>query len=134
MKADTAPGARTGGQAAHRMSTATRTETVVLRMPGRSALRVAAAVVACLAGSLPGLPLPAAGAAAPAAPGGPGPAAGNPFCRGLGKHYQASSGAYVFCRRARPHGSSGVPVHAPLGKPAPGAPGNVDAASSAEDV
>jgi hypothetical protein len=91
-----------------------------------------AAVVACLAGGLPGLAAPAAGAAA--APGVTAHAAGNPFCRGLGKHYQASSGAYVFCRREQPHRSSGVPGHPPAGKPVPGAPGNVDAASSAEDV
>jgi hypothetical protein len=104
----------------------------VLRRPGRSALRVAAVVTACLEGGLPGLSVPtSAGALAHPVRA----AASNPFCRGLGKYYQASSGAYVFCKGAQPHGSSGVPAHAPAaGKPAPGAPGNVDAVSSAEDV
>lgn len=61
-----------------------------------------------------------------------GVAAGNPFCKRLGKRYLASSGARMFCFGPRAH----VQTHAtPFpGKLAPGAPSNVDAASFAEDV
>jgi hypothetical protein len=58
-------------------------------------------------------------------------AAGNPFCKGLGKHYLASSGAYMFCFGPQPNGPAAG--HAPAGRSA-GAPRNVDAASFAEDV
>jgi len=59
-------------------------------------------------------------------------AAGNPFCqRLLSKRLAASSGAYMFCFGAQPNGPAAR--HAPAGRSA-GAPGNVDAASFAEDV
>jgi hypothetical protein len=59
-------------------------------------------------------------------------AAGNPFCKYLGKRYWASAGAHAFCfgpqRRAGAQpGQAAVPE-------GPGAPPNVDAASFAEDV
>ncbi len=66
---------------------------------------------------------------------GTGDAAGNPFCQGLGKRYQASSAAWAFCEGPQPHGPARPHAHAPAaGKPVPGAPGNADAASPAEDV
>jgi hypothetical protein len=80
---------------------------------------------------------PAGAASAPhAAHGGSvrttGLAAGNPFCKRLGKRLWASSGARMFCfgsqKRLEPHART-VP-----GKRAPGAPSNVDAASFGEDV
>src|SRR5215469_2473248 len=59
-------------------------------------------------------------------------AAGNPFCKHLGKRYWASAGAHAFCfgpqRRTGPQpGQAGV-------SEGPGAPRNVNAASFAEDV
>jgi hypothetical protein len=59
-------------------------------------------------------------------------AAGNPFCKRLGKRYWASAGAHAFCfgpqRQARPQPRwAGV-------REGPGAPRNVNAASFAEDV
>jgi hypothetical protein len=64
-----------------------------------------------------------------------GAAAGTPFCQGLGKRYQASSGAWAFCRGPQPHGPTGqITLISAAGHPVPGAPGNVDAASPAEDV
>jgi hypothetical protein len=59
-------------------------------------------------------------------------AAGNPFCKQLGKRYWASAGAHAFCfgpqRQAGPRpGRAGVSEGS-------GAPGNVNAASFAEDV
>ena len=59
-------------------------------------------------------------------------AAGNPFCKYLGKRYWASAGAHAFCfgpqRQAGPQPSrAGV-------SEGPGAPRNVNAASFAEDV
>lgn len=59
-------------------------------------------------------------------------AAGNPFCQNLGKRYQASSGADMFC--FGPQSGTGQPSR-PADDSAPsGAPPNVDAASFAEDV
>ena len=109
----------------------------MLRSPERVARKVAAVVAACLAAGVPGLSVPAAaagpGAAAPQpARASSGDPVGNSFCRGLGKHYQASSAAYVYCRGAQPHTAAGP--HVPAGQPVAGAPGNVDAASPAEDV
>jgi hypothetical protein len=61
-----------------------------------------------------------------------GAAAGNPFCKHLGRRYQASSGARMFCFGPRLHvGSQARPAAVSEG---PGAPRNVDAASFAEDV
>jgi len=77
------------------------------------------------------------GAGERVAPGGrrAGDAAGSPFCQGLGKRYQASLAAQVFCRGVQPHEPSGPGARAPAaGHRVPGAPGNVDAASPAEDV
>jgi hypothetical protein len=69
-----------------------------------------------------------------ATPGG-GRAAGDPFCGGLGKRYQASSAAWAFCKGPLPHGPSTRPAHTqPAGKAVPGTPGNADAASTTEDV
>jgi hypothetical protein len=115
----------------------------VLRSVVRNVLGVAAAA-ACLAAGFPGLPVPAR-AAPRSAMAGMNPASavlaragttpGNPFCQGLGTRYQASSGAWAFCRGVQRHGPSGPDVHAPAaGKLIAGAPGNVDAASFAEDV
>jgi hypothetical protein len=59
-------------------------------------------------------------------------AAGNPFCKGLGKHYLASAGARMFCFGPQPNGQAAAP-HAPVGRSA-SAPANVNAASFAEDV
>lgn len=58
--------------------------------------------------------------------------AGNPFCKRLGKHIQASSGAQMFCFGPRKPGA----VHAhPAGIPeGPGVSPNVDAANVSEDV
>ena len=58
-------------------------------------------------------------------------AAGNPFCKGLGKRYLASAGARMFCFGPQPSGPAAG--HAPAGRSA-GAPANVNAASFAEDV
>ena len=58
-------------------------------------------------------------------------AAGNPFCRRLGKRYEASAGAHMFCFGAQPNGPAAA--HAPAGRSAGGL-SNVDAASFAEDV
>jgi len=58
-------------------------------------------------------------------------AAGNPFCKGLGKHYLASAGAHMYCFGPQPNGPAAG--HAPVGRSA-GAPANVNAASFAEDV
>ncbi len=129
----------------------------MLRRPERSVLRVAAVVVACLAAGLSGLSGLSAAAAAGIAPrparaaglagqelAGLGAAArgrrtagvtGNPFCQGLGRRYLASSAAWAFCKGPQPHGPSGPHAHAPAaGHPVLGAPGNVNAASPAEDV
>jgi hypothetical protein len=57
-------------------------------------------------------------------------AAGDPFCKNLGKKYQASSAAQSFCFGAQAVGK--VSPHA-LG-PASSTPGNVDAANFREDV
>jgi hypothetical protein len=61
-----------------------------------------------------------------------GAAAHNPFCKYLGKRYQASAGANMFCfgpkRILSSHAKSAAV------RQGPGAPGNVDAASFAEDV
>jgi hypothetical protein len=93
---------------------------------------LAAAVVACLALAVTGLLGPAAGAT-PAA--GPAPAGASPFCRGLGTRFLASPSAWAFCEGLRPHGPSGSQATAPAaGATLPGTPGNVDAASPAEDV
>ena len=58
--------------------------------------------------------------------------AGNPFCKYLGKKYQASAAANMFCygpkARVTSHSQS------PAVREGPGAPANVDAASFAEDV
>ncbi len=54
-----------------------------------------------------------------------GDAAGNPFCQGPGRKYQASPAAHAYCRGTQPHGPSGQFAHTPAaGKPVPGAPGN----------
>ena len=58
-------------------------------------------------------------------------AAGNPFCKKLGKGYWASSGAHMFCFGPQPNGPAAA--HAPVARSA-GGPANVDAASFAEDV
>jgi hypothetical protein len=58
-------------------------------------------------------------------------AAGNPFCKKLGKRYWASTGAQMFCFGPQPNGPAAG--HAPASKTA-GTPSNVDAASFAEDV
>jgi hypothetical protein len=58
-------------------------------------------------------------------------AAGNPFCKGLGKRYLASAGARMFFFGPQPNGLGAG--HAPVGRGA-GAPPNVNAASFAEDV
>jgi len=62
-----------------------------------------------------------------------GAAAHNPFCKHLGKRYEASSGANMFCFGPK---KTTVGPHARRASvsQAPGAPGNVDAASFAEDV
>lgn len=62
-----------------------------------------------------------------------GAAAHNPFCRYLGKRYQASAGANMFCFGPK---KTTVDSHARRAavSQAPDAPGNVDAASFAEDV
>jgi hypothetical protein len=58
--------------------------------------------------------------------------AGNPFCKRLGKHIQASSGAQMFCfGKQRPTGNQTRPFGVPEG---PAASPNVDAARVAEDV
>jgi hypothetical protein len=54
----------------------------------------------------------------------------NPFCQKLGKRYQASAGAWAFCRGAQ----KAKPAKQRAGALAPGTPRNVDAASPAEDV
>jgi hypothetical protein len=71
------------------------------------------------------------GASAGEAGGKTGLAAGNPFCRNLGKKYQASAGAQMFC-----FGSKLLPVapNARIGPNLNGAPRNVNAANPAEDV
>jgi hypothetical protein len=61
-------------------------------------------------------------------------ARGVPFCKELGKKYEASSGANMFCFGSQPSGPAfpaggGSHIGAALG----GAPGNVDAASQLED-
>src|SRR5690349_21204851 len=58
-------------------------------------------------------------------------AAGNPFCKRLGKRYWASAGAHMFCFGPQPNGPARE--HAPVGQSA-GASSNVNAASFAEDV
>jgi hypothetical protein len=58
-------------------------------------------------------------------------AAGNPFCQRLGKRYQASAGAHMFCFGSQPNGPAAG--HAPAARSA-GSSSNVDAASFAEDV
>jgi hypothetical protein len=59
-------------------------------------------------------------------------AAGNPFCKYLGKRYGASAGAHAFCfGPQRPAGPQ--PRRAGVSQ-SPGVPRNVDAASFAEDV
>jgi hypothetical protein len=58
-------------------------------------------------------------------------AAGNPFCKKLGKGYWASSGAHMFCFGLQPNGPAAA--HAPVARSA-GALANVNAASFAEDV
>jgi hypothetical protein len=58
-------------------------------------------------------------------------AAGNPFCKKLGKRYWASAGAHMFCFGRQPNGPA--PQHAPAGRSA-GTSSNVDAANFAEDV
>jgi hypothetical protein len=64
-----------------------------------------------------------------------GDSAGNRFCLGLGKRYQASSAAWSFCAGPQPHGPSGLGAHAsPAGARVAGTPANVNAASFAEDV
>ena len=59
-------------------------------------------------------------------------AAHNPFCKNLGKRYQASAGANMFCFGSQVH--VGSHAKSPAVREGPGAPGNVDAASFAEDV
>jgi hypothetical protein len=64
-----------------------------------------------------------------------GGASRSPFCQELGTRYPASSAAWALCKGPQPHGPSRPDVRAAVaGKPVPGAPGNVDAASFAEDV
>jgi hypothetical protein len=58
-------------------------------------------------------------------------AAGNPFCKNLGKKYEASSGAQMFCFGAQP--SVGGHRAAPT-VTSGSAPSNVNAANPAEDV
>src|SRR5690349_9469213 len=58
-------------------------------------------------------------------------AAGNPFCKRLGKRYLASAGAQMFCFGSQPNGP--VAGHSPVSRSA-SAPANVNAASFAEDV
>jgi hypothetical protein len=111
----------------------------VLRRPRRAAPGMTA-VAACLAAMLSGLSGPPGlsarvGASAAPDPARTGAAAGNRFCQGLGKDYGASAAAWAFCKGAQPQGPSGQFAHAPAaGQPVPGAPGNADAASPAEDV
>lgn len=59
-------------------------------------------------------------------------AAGNPFCKRLGKTIQASAGAQMFCFGAQRNGPP--QPHSARAGSAPGAPRNTDAASFAEDV
>jgi hypothetical protein len=99
-----------------------------MTMPGRphrAVLELAAAAVACLAMAVTGPPGPAAGAA---------PAAVSPFCRGLGTRFLASPSAWAFCKGLRLHRPSGRAAAPAAGIAAAGSPGNVDAASPAEDV
>jgi hypothetical protein len=56
---------------------------------------------------------------------------GNPFCEHLGKSYQASSAAQMYCFGAHPAAKAPTPNAAAL---VPGTPRNVDAASFREDV
>src|SRR5690348_2384832 len=58
-------------------------------------------------------------------------AAGNPFCKELGKRYWASAGAHMFCFGRQPNGRT--PRNVPVRRSA-GTLRNVDAASLAEDV
>jgi hypothetical protein len=58
-------------------------------------------------------------------------AAGNPFCKALGKRYLASAGARMFCFGPQRTGSAARPTGGGAGA---GAPRNVDAASFTEDV
>jgi hypothetical protein len=58
--------------------------------------------------------------------------AGNPFCKYLGKRYQASAGANMFCFGPKTHVTSNATR--PSIAQGPGAPANVNAASFAEDV
>ena len=59
-------------------------------------------------------------------------AAGNPFCRNLGKKYQASSGAQNFCFGEQPNQGGALPAR--IGPNLNGAPRNVNAANPHEDV
>lgn len=56
----------------------------------------------------------------------------SPFCKELGKRYQASAGAHNFCDG--PQLRLGSHAHPALGPTTAGTPGNVDAAKIAEDV
>ncbi len=56
----------------------------------------------------------------------------NPFCKYLGKRYQASAGANIFCFGPQVKITSNG--KSPFVREGPGAPANVDAASFAEDV
>src|SRR5579875_1915516 len=99
-----------------------------------------AAGAAILVPALPALgPAAQAGTAVPAGaraigPGGgrTGLAAGNPFCQGLGKRYQASAGAQMFCFGEQP--TVGGQPSGGAGPGTAGVPRNVDAANPAEDV
>ena len=61
-----------------------------------------------------------------------GAAAHNPFCKYLNKRYQASAGAHMFC--FGPQAQVSPQLRSAAVREGPGAPGNVDAASFAEDV
>ncbi len=97
----------------------------------------AAAVVPLMALAITGGVLaPAAASAAHAAGAGivrtTGAKAGNPFCKYLGKRYQASAGANMFCFGPKTHVTSNA-IKASIAQRL-GGPANVNAASFAEDV
>ena len=92
---------------------------LVLALTG-SATQAGGTVTAAKAGSARGPGL---------AGGRTGLAAGDPFCKRLGKTYQASSGAQMFC-----FGAQKVTTQPGVSSPMAGAPRNVNAADIREDV
>lgn len=98
---------------------------VPLAVSGFAALAPAAQAGGASARAVPRATGPGAGGSTT------GLAAGNPFCKKLGKTIQASSGAQIFCFGAQ---KVTVQPHSARAGAMRGAPRNVDAASFAEDV